>query len=133
MVVCFLGLGSNLGNRRRNIQKALDYLRKIKGIKVEKVSRIYETEPQGGPPQGKFLNLAIRIKTSLKPSILLSTLKNIEKKLGRTKTGVRYGPRTIDLDILFYGDKIINRKDLRVPHPKVFEREFVIKPLLEII
>jgi 2-amino-4-hydroxy-6-hydroxymethyldihydropteridine diphosphokinase len=132
MVVCFLGVGSNLGNRRKNIKKALDYLSKTKGIKIEKSSRIYETEPVGGPPQGKFLNAAIKIKTSLSPAILLKALKKIEKDLGRKKT-VRFGPRQIDLDILFYANKIIKTRNLVIPHPRMFEREFVLKPLREII
>ncbi len=132
MVVCFLGVGSNLGNRRKNIKKALDYLSKTKGIKIEKSSRIYETEPLGGPTQGKFLNAAIKIKTSLTPALLLKTLKKIEKDLGRKKT-VRFGPRHIDLDILFYANKIIKTRNLVIPHPRMFEREFVLKPLREII
>ncbi|MBU3958710.1 MAG: 2-amino-4-hydroxy-6-hydroxymethyldihydropteridine diphosphokinase [Candidatus Omnitrophica bacterium] len=132
MVVCYLGIGSNLGNRRKNIKQALHHLDRAKGIKIEKSSRIYETEPVGGPPQGRFLNAAIKIKTSLTPGFLLRTLKKIEKALGRKKA-VRFGPREIDLDILFYADKIINRKNLQVPHPKIFEREFVVRPLLEII
>jgi 2-amino-4-hydroxy-6-hydroxymethyldihydropteridine diphosphokinase len=132
MIVSYLGIGSNLGERRENIKKALDLLSKTRGIKIEKSSRIYETLPQGGPKQGKFLNAAVKIKTTFLPHSLLKTLKKIEQDLGRKNT-VRFGPRLIDLDILFYGNKIINRKDLKVPHPKMFEREFVLKPLREII
>jgi 2-amino-4-hydroxy-6-hydroxymethyldihydropteridine diphosphokinase len=132
MVVCYLGVGSNLGNRRKNIQKALDYLAKIKGIKIEKSSRIYETKALGGPAQRKFLNAAIKIRTSLRPQLLLVTLKKIEKDLGRKPT-VRFGPRPIDLDILLYGNKIIKRKNLAIPHPRMFRREFVLRPLREII
>jgi 2-amino-4-hydroxy-6-hydroxymethyldihydropteridine diphosphokinase len=87
----------------------------------------------GGPPnQGKFLNAALKIQTKIPPLKLLGALKKIEKDLGRTKT-ISYGPRTIDLDILFYADKIINRQELTIPHPRIFEREFVIRPLFEII
>lgn len=132
MQICYLGLGSNLGNRRGNIKKAMNYLEQTKGIKIEKTSRIYETQALGGLPQGKFLNAAIKIKTSLNPLLLLETLKKIEKDLGRKKT-VRFGPRQIDLDILLYGNEIINTKKLIVPHPRMFEREFVLKPLREII
>lgn len=132
MVVCFLGVGSNLGNRRKNIEKALDYLAKTKGIKIEKSSRIYETDPVGGPPQGKFLNAAVKIKTSFTPSFLLKTLKEIEKTLGRKKA-VRFGPRQIDLDILLYANKVIKTKDLIVPHPQMFMREFVLRPLREVL
>jgi 2-amino-4-hydroxy-6-hydroxymethyldihydropteridine diphosphokinase len=133
MVECYLGIGSNLGDRQKNIKLAIKKINSLKDTKVIKISRIIETKPVGGPrKQGKFLNAALKIKTNLTPSVLLKKLKNIECELGRTKT-VRYGPRPIDLDILFYGDKIINTKKLNVPHPKIFEREFVIKPLLEII
>jgi len=133
MVTCLLGIGSNLGNRRKNIRLALQEINAMKGTKIIKLSRIIETKPVGGPPaQGKFLNAALKIKTSLTPIKLLKKLKEIEKNLGREKT-VRYGPRIIDLDILFYSDKIINRKELKVPHPKLFERDFVIRPLSEII
>ncbi|MDD2688746.1 MAG: 2-amino-4-hydroxy-6-hydroxymethyldihydropteridine diphosphokinase [Candidatus Omnitrophica bacterium] len=133
MVTCLLGIGSNLGNRRKNIRLALQKIDAMKGTKIIKLSRIIETKPVGGPPaQGKFLNAALKIKTSLTPIKLLKKLKEIEKNLGRKKT-VRYGPRIIDLDILFYSDKIINRKELKVPHPKLFERDFVIRPLSEII
>jgi len=132
MVVCYLGVGSNLGNRRENVQKALDYLTRTKGIKIEKSSRIYETKPMGGPLQGKFLNAAIKIRTSLKPQLLLETLKKIEKDLGRKPT-VRFGPRAIDLDILLYGNQTIKTKNLIIPHPRMFRRQFVLKPLREII
>jgi len=132
MVACYLGMGSNLGKRRENIKKALEYLARAKGIKIEKRSRIYETEPVGGPAQGKFLNAAVKIRTALTPAALLKTLKKIEKDLGRRQS-VRFGPRPIDLDILFYGDKVIKTKSLVVPHPKMFEREFVLRPLREII
>lgn len=134
MVICYLGIGSNLGDRRKNIKLALQKINRLKGTRVIKVSKFIETNPVGGSPgQGKFLNAALKIKTNLTPLNLLKKLKIIEKELGRPQGHMRYSPRTIDLDILFYGDKIINRKDLKVPHPKMFEREFVIKPLSKII
>jgi 2-amino-4-hydroxy-6-hydroxymethyldihydropteridine diphosphokinase len=132
MVICYLGIGSNLGDRKKNIKRALEILENIEGIRIEKVSKIYETEPLGGPPQGEFLNGVIKIKTSLSPFQLLRILKRIEKDLGRKKR-VRFGPREIDLDILFYGGKIINTRTLKIPHPRIFEREFVLKPLTEIL
>ncbi len=133
MVTCYLGIGSNLGNRKQNIRLALQEISALEQTKIVKFSKIIETRPQGGPAsQGKFLNAALKIKTNFTPIKLLNKLKAIEKKLGRTKA-VRYGPRIIDLDILFYSDKIINRKELKVPHPKLFERDFVIRPLSEII
>lgn len=135
MVVCYLGIGSNLGNRRRNIRLALQKINQLRETKVLKVSKIIETEPVGGPAgQSKFLNAAIKINTALSPSILLKKFKKIEMELGRTKTKTnRFGPRSIDLDILFYADKIINTQNLKVPHPKCFKRQFVLRPLLEII
>ena len=133
MHVCYIGLGSNLGNRRRNIKKAVQEIGCLKGTKVIKVSRIIETDPQGGPlGQPKFQNCAAKIKTSLSAFKLLKKLKSIEKSLGRKKT-VRFGPRVIDLDILFYGTRLIDSPGLIVPHRKVFEREFVLRPLIEII
>lgn len=133
MVTCYLGVGSNLGNRRKNIKLAIKKINSLKSTKVIKTSRMIETKPAGGPAgQRNYLNGVIKIRTLITPSPFLKELKKIEKDLGRKKT-VRYGPRTIDLDILYYADKIINSKILRVPHPKIFEREFVLKPLLEVI
>lgn len=134
MVICYLGIGSNLGNRQKFIRLALQKINQLKSTKIIKVSKIIETKPIGGPVgQGKFLNAALKLRTNLAPSNLLKELKRIEQELGRPKRHIRYGSRTIDLDILFYGDRLINRKDLKVPHPKIFEREFVMKPLLEIL
>lgn len=133
MEVCYIGIGSNLGNRRKNIRLALQKINQLRNTEVIKVSRIIETVAVGGPGgQAKFLNAALKIETNLSPLILLDKLKKIEKELGRVKT-VRYGPRTIDLDILFYGDKIVNNKRLKIPHLKVFARDFVVRPLVEII
>jgi len=133
MTICFLGIGSNLGNRQKYIKLSLKKINALKETKIIKLSRIIETDPVGGPRnQPKYLNAALKIKTNIPAIALLKNLKKIEKDLGRKET-VRNGPRVIDLDILFYGDKIINRKDLKVPHPKVFERKFVLKPLAEII
>lgn len=134
MYICFLGVGSNLGDRRKNIRTAIKEVNKLENTKVIKVARIIETAPVGGPVgQPKFLNSALKITTSLSPLKLLKELQIIEEKLGRPRKHTRNGPRPIDLDILFYQDKIINTKVLTIPHPRVFEREFVIKPLLEVI
>jgi 2-amino-4-hydroxy-6-hydroxymethyldihydropteridine diphosphokinase len=131
MVTAYLGIGSNLGNRRQNIKAAINLLQEISNLKVKKVSHLYETNPVGGPLQGRFLNGAIKIETELTPSNLLKKLKIIEKSLGRKKT-VQNGPRMIDLDILLYGSKIIKIKNLEIPHPRMWERDFVLKPLREI-
>ena len=133
MVTCYLSMGSNLGDRRNNIKLAVKKINALKGTKVIKLSKIIETNPVGGPRvQGKFLNAVAKIKTNLSPLTLLKNLKNIEKELGRTKT-VRWGPRVIDLDILLYANKIVKTKILTIPHPRMFERDFITKPLVEVI
>ena len=131
MVTAFLAVGSNLGDRKRNIKLAIRKIKRLKNTKILKVSKIILSKPQGGVAQGNFLNGAISIKTKLSAARLLQALKRIENELGRRKT-VKNGPRTIDLDILLYGDRIIERNNLKIPHPRMFEREFVIRPLLEI-
>ncbi len=130
-MLCYIGVGSNLGDRRNYIENAIQKLKESKGIEVKRISGIYETEPEGGPKQGKYLNGAIEIETTLEPRQLLERLQAIEKELGRVRT-VKNGPRTIDLDILLYGDKKIDEVDLKIPHPRMLEREFVLKPLKEI-
>jgi len=133
MNICYLGIGSNLGERKKNIDLAVENIKKIKHTHFIKLAPVIETEPQGGPKgQGKYLNTVAKIKTSLSPFSLLKELKKIEKKLGRTKT-VRNGPRVIDLDILLYADKVINTKRLKIPHPRLFLREFVLEPLSKLI
>jgi 2-amino-4-hydroxy-6-hydroxymethyldihydropteridine diphosphokinase len=130
MAKVFLGIGSNIGNREKNIRSALDLLNK-QGILVKKVSKIIRTKPIGGPSQGYFLNAAARIKTNFSPFILLKKLKNIEKVMGRTR-GIRFGPRIIDLDILVYDNLKLKSKKLIIPHPRMWQREFVLKPLRSI-
>ena len=121
----YLGLGSNLGDREGNLLQACELL----GC-LEK-SKIHETEPFGVLDQPKFLNMVCEIETELSPRELLLFVKNIEKKLGRKKRE-KWGPREIDIDILFYGDQIIDEPDLKIPHPGIKERDFVLKPLKEI-
>lgn len=127
----FIGIGSNLGNRRDNINKALELLKSHSGIVIEKFSSIIETEPIGGPAQGKYLNAVVKIQASLSPKELLKILQDIENQLGRVRA-VKNAPRTIDLDILLFGELIFNERCLTIPHPRMFERYFVLKPLLEI-
>lgn len=133
MAICYLGIGSNLGDKRKNIILAIKKISKLKSTSVLKVSKIIKTKPKGGPPkQPDYLNCALKIKTKFSPHLLLKKLKKIEKEMGRKST-IRYGPRIIDLDILLYEDKVIDSKDLKIPHPRMFLREFVLKPLSEII
>jgi len=132
MTTAYLGLGSNLGDRRRNLEAALEALRAHPQIAVTAVSSFLETDPVGGPPgQGKFLNAAAGIETDLAPETLLEELKRIERAIGRTP-GPRWGPREIDLDILLYGDTVLETADLVIPHPRMRERRFVLEPLSEI-
>ena len=134
MVICYLGIGSNLGNRRKNITLAITKIKRLKDTKVIRVSKVIQTSPVGGPPgQGKFLNSALKIITGLSPVSLLNHLQKIEISLGRLKKHIYQGPRTIDLDILFYGNEVIKDKNLQIPHPRIYQRDFVMRPLLEII
>jgi len=131
MAKVYLSVGSNLGDRRRNIEAAIELLRDTGDIEVAKISTLYETDPVGGPPQDKFLNGALEVKTNLAPYDLLKSLNKIEEKLGRVRT-IKHGPRTLDLDILTYDDITINEPDLVIPHPQMTLRDFVLKPLTEI-
>lgn len=128
--VC-LSLGSNLGDRETYIRQAIYLLEKTEAVKVLKVSSIYETEPEGEDDQPLFLNAAVSLLTTLKPQELLNEISEIESTLGRER-GVQWGPRTIDLDILIYGNEIVNAENLQIPHPLMHERGFVLKPLAEI-
>jgi len=127
----FLGLGSNLGNRHIYLEKAINTLRLIPGIRILKRSSIFETEPVGYNLQNDFLNIVIEISCALDPVVLLETIKSVELSLGRFKT-VRWGPRIIDIDILFFDDRTIDLPILRIPHPEMYNRRFVLEPLLEI-
>lgn len=131
MAIVYLGIGSNLGCRRDNIRRAINLLEK-NNINVLQCSTIIETAPIGGPPnQGMFLNGVLKVETDLSPQNLLDQLKAIEKQLGRVTT-IPNGPRPIDLDILFYDQLTINTSQLTIPHPRMWERDFVMQPLIEI-
>ena len=131
MTICYIGIGSNLGDRRKFIEKALESLRKTPGVSVKRVSSIYETDPVSDIPQGKFLNGVLEIETTLAPRALLVELNRIEAALGR-KRKLKCAPRTIDLDILYYGDRIISDEGLVIPHPRISQREFVLRGLREL-
>jgi 2-amino-4-hydroxy-6-hydroxymethyldihydropteridine diphosphokinase len=128
-ITVYLGLGSNMGNRQDNLNRALDLL--SQRLRVEQISSIYDTEPIGNIQQPRFLNLVCQVSTRLAPMGLLPLAKSIELKLGRT-SGKSYAPRPIDIDILFYGAQIIETPELIIPHPRVAERAFVLVPLAEI-
>ena len=127
----YIGVGSNLGDRKANIEKAMKFLKMTKEINFLGTSSIYETEPAGGLPQGNFLNGVFKIETTLEPFKLLGELQRIEKHLGR-KRKIKNGPRTMDLDILLFGRKKVNSKDLVIPHPRMHRREFVLRGLRQL-
>lgn len=127
----FLGLGTNLGDREAWLQKAIEAIRKSVG-KIDSYSDIYETDPWGFQSESKFLNMVIRVGTELKPSVLLKRLLVIEGRLGRIRESDQYESRTIDIDILLYGNVIINKPELVIPHPMIRDRRFVLVPLCDI-
>ena len=129
-ITVLIGLGSNLGDRALNIRRALTLLARSGHFHLEKRSLLYETEPVG-PPQPDFLNGVAKGTTDLLPDGFLKLLKATEKELGREE-GLRWGPRVADLDLLFYGDSVVETPSLTVPHPRLQEREFVLVPLAEI-
>lgn len=129
MVIVYLGLGSNLGDRKQNLAQALELL--SQQAEIEQLSPIYETEPVGFEAQPLFLNAVCRISTRLSPNKLLAFAKKIEAALGR-KPSFPNAPRTVDIDILFYGNRIIKSTNLTIPHPRLTQRAFMLIPLAEI-
>jgi 2-amino-4-hydroxy-6-hydroxymethyldihydropteridine diphosphokinase len=128
---CLLGLGSNLGNREENLLRAVDLLGRTEGIRIISRSRWYESKPAGGPRQGKFLNGALLIETSLAPHELLKVTQAIERALGR-RSKVRWGPRTLDIDLLLFQDVVLQDSQLCLPHPRMGFRRFVLEPAVEV-
>ncbi|QCX32882.1 2-amino-4-hydroxy-6-hydroxymethyldihydropteridine diphosphokinase [Caloramator sp. E03] len=126
----YVAFGSNIGDKNKNIKKAIEMMN-ARGLNVIKISQIYKTEPYGYTNQPEFLNGVLEALTDLDAMDVLYTLLNIEKDLGRVRE-FKWGPRIIDLDILFFNDDVIDEKDLKVPHPDMQNREFVLKPLCEI-
>lgn len=131
MIDVYLGLGSNIGDREQQLQSAVERLDQVTEIHVQHMSSMYETKPVGYVEQPDFLNVCLHIKTTLSPEALLHQCLRIEKELYRVRE-VRWGPRTIDIDVLLYGDEIIESEQLIVPHPRMTARAFVMIPLNEI-
>ena len=125
----YLSLGSNIGNREKNLKNALGFL--SERTQLEKLSSVYDTAPVGNENQPRFLNVVCQVSTTLQPEMLLAMVKNIESKLGRLPKTHNL-PRPIDIDILFYGNHVISTPDLVIPHPRLHERAFVLIPLIEI-
>jgi 2-amino-4-hydroxy-6-hydroxymethyldihydropteridine diphosphokinase len=129
--VAYIGIGSNLGNKSKNVQQALDFISALQGVKVKQQSSLYLTAPWGKTDQDDFINQVVAVETDLAPLELLHKLQAIEIKLGRQRD-VQWGPRTIDLDILLYGEEVIDLEELKVPHPYLKQRLFVLIPLQEL-
>lgn len=127
----FLGLGSNLGDRLATLQAAVDLLSAEPGIDVDASSGVWETAPVGGPSQPDYLNAVLRVATALSPPELLAACARVEARLGRVRD-VRWGPRTVDVDVLLIDDRTVDEPDLTVPHPRMTQRAFVLLPLLEL-
>jgi 2-amino-4-hydroxy-6-hydroxymethyldihydropteridine diphosphokinase len=132
MPLAYIGLGANLGEREATIRAALERMAATPAIEVEAVSTLRETDPVGYLDQPRFLNGAAALKTDLSPRALLERLHEIEGELGRNRAGLRFGPRTIDLDLLLYGGEQIEENGLEIPHPRLAERRFVLEPLAEL-
>jgi 2-amino-4-hydroxy-6-hydroxymethyldihydropteridine diphosphokinase len=132
MPLAYIGLGSNLGDREATIHRALELLGADDDIEVTAVSTLVETDPVGYEDQPRFLNGVAALLTNLPARDLLERMFAVERELGRTRTGPRFGPRTIDLDLLLYGQESINEPGLRIPHPRLDERRFVLEPLAEL-
>jgi 2-amino-4-hydroxy-6-hydroxymethyldihydropteridine diphosphokinase len=132
-VRAYIGLGANLGEREATLKQALERLARTDGIEVVAVSSFRETDPVGKVDQPRFVNAAAELQTSLRPHDLLDRLLEVERALGRDRAQEeRWGPRTVDLDLLLYGDETVEEPGLEVPHPRLAERAFVLEPLLEL-
>jgi len=127
----YVGLGANLGSRRGTVERAVSLLAAVEGVDVLAVSELRETDPVGVVDQPRFLNGAAALETTLSARELLDALLTIERLLGRERLE-RWGPRTIDLDLLLYGDEIVDESGLRVPHPRLHERRFALEPLAKL-
>jgi 2-amino-4-hydroxy-6-hydroxymethyldihydropteridine diphosphokinase len=131
MTNAFVGIGSNLGDREATLRRAVELLAAEEGIDVVAVSELRETEPVGPVEQGPFVNGAVRLATELPPRELLERLLAVEQRLGRVRKE-RFGPRTIDLDLLVYGEQVIDEPGLTIPHPRLHERRFALDPLADL-
>ena len=128
MIRGYLGIGSNLGDRLAHLQGAVDFLAATAGVRVVAVSPVYETEPVGGPPQDDYLNAVVAVETDLDPHALLAA-GNAAEAAAMRRREVRWGPRTLDVDVLTYDDLVLDDPDLTLPHPRMGERAFVLAPL----
>lgn len=132
MTRAYVGLGANLGDRERTVRAAVDALAVEDGIEVVAVSALRETEPVGVGEQPRFINGAVALDTTLPARELLDRLLTVEQRFGRIRAAGEHGPRTLDLDLLLYGDDVIDEPGLTLPHPRLHERRFVLEPLAEL-
>ncbi len=132
MARAYVGLGANVGPREETLRRAVELLAAEDGVQVVGVSTLQETDPVGVVDQPRFLNGAVAVETTLSPRELLDVLLRIERTLGRVRDGTRWGPRTVDLDLLVYADEVVDEPGLRVPHSRLQERRFVLEPLVEL-
>ena len=132
MARAYVGLGANLGDRAATLRRAIDLLAERPAIDVVGVSSFRETDPVGYLDQPRFLNAAVAVETSLTPSALLAALLDVERELGRVREGPRYGPRTVDLDLLVMDDLVLDEPGLELPHPRLHDRMFALEPLAEL-
>lgn len=131
-VAAYIALGSNLGDRLRSMQEAVRHLSAAEGIRISGMASLYETDPLATPTwQPPFLNSVARAETALSPEVLMAELLQIETRMGRTRES-HLAPRVIDLDLLFYGDFVVDTAALTIPHPRLHERRFVLEPLAEV-
>jgi 2-amino-4-hydroxy-6-hydroxymethyldihydropteridine diphosphokinase len=131
-VEAFIGIGSNVGDRNIFCRRAVKELEEAEGVTIGATSSLYETSPIGGPPQRSYVNMVVKISTTLSARALLERCKEIEQSLGREASDIRWGPRVVDLDILTFDSEKISEPDLEIPHPRMTERRFVLVPLFEI-
>jgi len=131
-VSAWIGLGGNLGHPAAALQDALDAVGRISGVELVAISSVYQSAPVGLSAQPDFLNAVARIDTSFEPGELLEQLLRIETEQGRVRLGERFGPRLIDLDLLLYNETVLQTEGLTLPHPRMFERRFVLEPLAEL-
>ena len=132
MARAYVGLGANVGPREETLRQAVELLATEDGVEVVGVSTLRETDPVAVVDQPRFLNGAVAVETTLPPRELLGVLLRIERTLGRVRDGTRWGPRTIDLDLLVFADEVVDEPGLRVPHPRLQERRFALEPLAEL-
>jgi 2-amino-4-hydroxy-6-hydroxymethyldihydropteridine diphosphokinase len=130
--IVYIGIGSNIGDGLANCRSGIATLGRRLSVEVEECSHFYRTAPVGYADQPWFINAVFRIRTDLSPFLLLKTLKAVEADAGRDLSGIRFGPRVLDFDIIFYNEQIIDSEDLVVPHPRMHQREFVLRPLCDL-